>query len=304
MHTTSVRPLAELLSNRTAVALTGAGCSTESGIPDYRGPAGRLRARMPMMYQEFVRDPAARARYWSRSLVGWPRIAGARPNPAHRALARLEAMGGLSGVITQNVDGLHAAAGSRRLVELHGSLARVRCLGCGAAISRTAVQRRLLELNPEWRSACPSGTDGSRGGDVEVTPAAAPDGDARLPARAAERFRVPDCDGCGGTLKPDVVFFGENVPRQRVEEGWEVYRKARLLLVVGSSLTVYSGFRFVRQAAREGRPVAIVNLGVTRGDELAAIRVDARAGEALPALADRLLRVARRRRPRYSAPPS
>lgn len=310
MPTTSVRRLTELLADRTAVALTGAGCSTESGIPDYRGPDGRLRAGSPMLYQEFVRDPAARARYWSRSLVGWPRIAHARPNAAHRALARLEAAGELSGVITQNVDGLHAAAGSHRVVELHGSLAWVRCLGCGVEVSRAAVQRRLVALNPEWRSAAPSASDRPPGPDrgpvPRVTDAggcaapAAPDGDARLPARTAERFRVPGCERCGGILKPDVVFFGENVPRRRVETAWGVYREARVLLVVGSSLTVYSGFRFVRQAAREGRPVAIVNLGVTRGDELAAVRVDARAGEALPALADRLLCAVRRRRPRYS----
>ncbi len=298
MDTTSLRRVAELLSERTAVALTGAGCSTESGIPDYRGPDGRLRAGTPMLYQEFVRDAAARARYWSRSLVGWPRISRARPNAAHEALARLEAAGGLSGVITQNVDGLHAAAGSRRLVELHGSLSRVRCLGCGGVISRAAVQRRLLKMNPEWESVAHDSSP------ADTRTPAAPDGDARLPARSDRGFRVPACERCGGILKPDVVFFGENVPRRRVEAAWEVYREARALLVVGSSLTVYSGFRFVRQAAREGRPVAIVNVGVTRADDLAALRIDARAGEALPAVADHLLPTVRRSRARYSVPPS
>jgi NAD+-dependent protein deacetylase sirtuin 4 len=269
--------LVRLLRERRVVVLSGAGCSTESGIPDYRGPGRRNRSRTPMLYQEFVRDPEARVRYWSRSAVGWPRFARARPNEAHRALARLEEAGLVRGVITQNVDGLHQAAGSRAVVELHGALARVRCLDCGTPESRTAVQARLGALNP----------DHLRG--AALAPGRlAPDGDAEVGADATGRFRVPACLPCGGILKPDVVFFGENVPRDRLAEAWRVFEGAEALLVAGSSLTVYSGRRFVLRAAREGRPVAIVNLGPTRGDEEAALKLEGRLGEALPRLADAL----------------
>jgi NAD-dependent SIR2 family protein deacetylase len=273
MHSTPVGPLLDLLDGRRFVALTGAGVSTESGIPDYRGPDAPRRTRGPIRYQEFVGDPAARRRYWARSLVGWPRVAAARPNPAHLALARLEATGLLAGVITQNVDRLHASAGSRRLVELHGRLDRVRCLDCGSGGSRAALQERLLALNPHpvLRSA----------------PALA-DGDANLTEDAERDFLVPDCPACGGMLKPDVVFFGENVPRHTLGRAWALFEEGEALLVVGSSLTVYSGFRFVRRARREGVPVAVVNLGPTRGDALAAVRVDGRAGDVLPVLADTL----------------
>ena len=278
VDTTSLAPLVELLRGRRIVALAGAGCSTESGIPDYRGPDGSHRARKPMQYSEFVGSCAARARYWARSAVGWPRISAARPNAAHAALARLEAGGVLRGVITQNVDGLHQAAGSRRVLELHGSLSSVRCLACGAALRREAFQSELRTLNPTWAAWLESRL-------VE----SAPDGDAEVPAEAVERFRVPACPGCGGVLKPDVVFFGENVPAARVDEAWRLYGEGEALLVVGSSLTVYSGRRFLYRARDEGVPVAIVNLGPTRGDEMAAAKVEGRLGAVLPMLADVLL---------------
>ena len=272
---TGLDELADLLRGRDVVGLTGAGCSTESGIPDYRGADGGQRVPTPIRYREFVTRPEARRRYWARSALGWPRMARARPNGAHRALARLEWEGRLRGLITQNVDGLHRGAGSRDVVELHGDLARVRCLDCGAEEARAAVQARIEAANPGW-------TDRA----VEI----APDGDAAIPAEAEAGFRVPDCAACGGRLKPDVVFFGENVPRSRVEAAWELFHRAEVLLVVGSSLAVWSGYRFVRRAAELGTPVAIVNLGTTRGDDEASLRVGAKAGELLPRLASRLCR--------------
>jgi NAD-dependent SIR2 family protein deacetylase len=265
--------LVELLRGRRVVVLGGAGCSTESGIPDYRGPEGSLRARKPVQYQEFVRSESARARYWARSSVGWPRFTSARPNDAHRALAELEDAGVVRGIITQNVDGLHQAAGSRRVVELHGSLAAVRCLDCGESTSRGAFQRRLLELNEGW-----AGTLGA----VE----SAPDGDAELPAAAVERFGVPACEVCGGVMKPDVVFFGENVPAATVDDAWRLFGEGEVLLVVGSSLAVYSGRRFIYRAQQEGIPIAVVNLGPTRADEMAAVKVEGRLGRILPHLAE------------------
>lgn len=270
--------LAGLLRDRAVVALTGAGCSTESGIPDYRGPSGGQRVPTPIRYREFVTRPEARRRYWARSALGWPRMAKARPNGAHRALARLEWKGPIQGVITQNVDGLHRGAGSRELVELHGDLARVRCLDCGAEEARAAVQARIEAANPGW-------TDRR----VEI----APDGDAAIPTEVESGFVVPACEACGGRLKPDVVFFGENVPRSRVEAAWTLFDRADVLLVVGSSLTVWSGYRFVRRATERGTPVAIVNLGPTRGDDDARVRVEAKAGELLPRLACELVGAAR-----------
>jgi NAD-dependent SIR2 family protein deacetylase len=279
----ALAPLADLLRGRRAVVLVGAGCSTESGIPDYRGPEGSLRTRRPIQYREFVGSEEARVRYWARSAVGWPRMAAARPNAAHRALARLEEDGRLSGLITQNVDGLHQAAGSRRVVELHGSLAAVRCLGCDATVGRDGFQARLRALNPGWAEAVDRGASV---GDAET----APDGDAEVPAWAVGSFRVPACDACGGVMKPDVVFFGENVPAAWVAEAWRVFEEADVLLVVGSSLTVYSGRRFVYRAQKEGMPIGIVNLGPTRADEVAAVKVEGRLGVALPRLAEALLR--------------
>ena len=271
-----LQPLVDLLRGRRAVVLAGAGCSTESGIPDYRGPEGSLRTRTPVQYQEFVRSEAARVRYWARSTAGWRRFSSARPNAAHFALARLEEAGVVRGIITQNVDGLHQAAGSRRVVELHGSLASVRCLGCGRGERRDGFQARLLALNTEWAERLR--------GEAE----AAPDGDAELPAWAMERFRVPACEGCGGVVKPDVVFFGENVPAERVEEAWRLFGEGGVLLVAGSSLTVYSGRRFIYRAQTDGVPIAVVNLGPTRADEMAAAKVEGRLGDVLPRLEEAL----------------
>lgn len=265
----------ELLRGRSIVALAGAGCSTESGIPDYRGPEGSLRGRKPIQYQEFVRSEATRARYWARSAVGWPRIARARPNSGHEGLARLEASGPLLGVITQNVDGLHQKAGSRRVIELHGSLGWVCCLDCGARVTRGGYQERLLEANPGWVEEMLPEREAAE---------AAPDGDAELGDDAYRSFRVPPCDECGGVLKPDVVFFGENVPAARVEEAWRLFDEAEVLLVVGSSLTVYSGRRFIYRAQQEKRPIAVINLGPTRADEAAAAKLEGRLGEVLPRL--------------------
>ncbi len=302
----SVSELVRLLEGRRITVLTGAGVSTESGIPDYRGPGRRRRAASPITYGEFVREPGTRARYWTRSLVGWPRMEAARPNPGHAALARLEEGGAVAGVITQNVDGLHREAGSQRVVDLHGSLARVRCLDCGRRVGRDRVQERLLELNPGWRGRLPAA---ARDGPDDPIGAfddhrMAPDGDAVLPEEAARGFRVPACRRCGGVLKPDVVFFGENVPPERTEAAWALFRRGGVLLVAGSSLSVYSGLRFVHEARDAGIPVAIVNLGPTRGDEMADLRVTGRTGEVLPRLAGRLTprRALRPRGPR-GAPP-
>lgn len=276
---TALESLLALLADRRIVVLAGAGCSTESGIPDYRGPEGVRRVRQPMQYQEFMRSESARVRYWARSTIGWPRFAAARPNAAHLALARLEGAGAIQGVITQNVDGLHQAAGSRRVVELHGSLAAVRCLQCGAVLTRTAYQEQLLMLNDGWLEAL-------NGGAAEL----APDGDAELPAWAESNFRVAPCAACGGMLKPDVVFFGENVPASRVEEAWRLFGEAEVLLVVGSSLAVYSGRRFIYRASEQAMPIGIINVGPTRADELAAAKVEGQVGAVLPRVAEELLR--------------
>jgi len=265
--------LADLLGKRQTALLTGAGMSTESGIPDYRGPSSGRTARQPMRYQEFVNSAGARQRYWSRSTLGWPRMSSARPNDAHRAVAALQAMGHVTGVITQNVDGLHQAAGSSHVLELHGALSRVLCLDCGTVEARGHLQERLVAANPAWyrRSA-------------EL----APDGDVDLPEAVSKEFVVLPCQRCGGVLKPDVVFFGENVPAARVEAAYSVTDRAEALLVAGSSLAVYSGLRFVKRAVEAGKPVGIVNLGPTRGDELAALRVEGRLGDVLPQLVDAL----------------
>jgi NAD-dependent SIR2 family protein deacetylase len=265
-------PLLQLVRDRRVVALTGAGCSTESGIPDYRGPDRPPRSRPPIQHRDFVDRPDARRRYWARSVLGWSRFSAAQPNAAHAALADLEQRGALAGVITQNVDGLHGAAGSRTVVELHGALARVRCLACGAGATRDAIQARLLAANPGWL-------------DRAQHVAIAPDGDADLPDELVAGFTVVACSGCGGTLMPAVVFFGGSVPRETLDAAWQLFDRAEVLLVVGSSLTVFSGYRFVRRAAERGVPVGILNRGPTRGDDYAAVRLDARAGLALPALA-------------------
>ena len=269
-----VAALATLLGEGGALVLTGAGMSTDSGIPDYRGPSSAARRHAPMTWEAFVGDPVARHRYWARSHVGWPQIAGARPNDAHRAVASLQRAGLLHGVITQNVDGLHQAAGARDVVELHGGLDRTVCLGCGDVASRADLDLRLEAANPDF---------GARTDEIN------PDGDAELPDEVLDGFVMVDCLGCGGgVLKPDVVFFGETVPRDRVDHCFDLVERAGSLLVLGSSLTVMSGYRFVLRAAKLGIPVAIVNAGPTRGDAKADVRVDAPLGVVLPTLAARL----------------
>jgi len=272
--------LLHVLRGRRITVLAGAGCSTESGIPDYRGPDGSQRVRAPVQYQEFMRSEARRARYWARSTAGWHRFSSAQPNAAHRALAELEADGVVQGIITQNVDGLHQAAGSRRVVELHGSLAAVRCMECSGAVARAAFQELLSAANGEWLERL-----AGRPGLVE----AAPDGDAELPDSEIASFQVPACEGCGGVMKPDVVFFGENVPAERVQEAWRLFAEGEVLLVVGSSLTVYSGRRFIYRAEKERMPIGIVNVGPTRADEVAAAKVEGQLGQVLPRLMDALL---------------
>ena len=276
-----LRHLANMLAGRRVLVLSGAGLSTESGIPDYRGPVTRLQPRNPMRYQQFVGSAAARQRYWARSFRGWSNVERARPNRGHLAVARLEAGGVVTGVITQNVDGLHGAAGSLNVLKLHGSLAQVRCLACGREEPRQRLQRRLVHLNPELEAY-------AAGTAHNVAPNVAPDGDAEIPEALVETFRVPVCLACKGVLKPDVVFFGENVPKPRVERAWHMLAHAEVLLVTGSSLTVFSGYRFVAAAVAAAKPVVIVNQGETRGDKDAALKVEAPLGDTLSALAERL----------------
>ena len=240
--------------------LTGAGISTGSGIPDYRDETGAWKRPAPVTWQAFTADPAVYRRYWARSYVGWPRFSAARPNLAHRVLADLEAAGRLSMLLTQNVDGLHQEAGSRHVVDLHGRLDAVVCLDCGDRRSRALLQPVLVAANPGWQP-----------GHV----GAAPDGDADIAADAEADFVPPQCLHCGGRLKPDVVFFGENVPRARVAAARAALAESDAMLVVGSSLMVYSGFRFARMAAEAGRPLAILNRGTTRADDLATLKLDA-----------------------------
>ena len=252
--------------------LTGAGISTASGIPDYRDDQGDWKRPPPMQHQVFMASHAARQRYWARALVGFRALQEARPNAAHASLARLEALGKVSGVITQNVDGLHQRAGSRRVIDLHGRADRVRCMGCGARRMRDDLHAELADRNPRWQQV------GARAG---------PDGDADLEADFSG-FRVPGCTRCGdGIYKPDVVFFGDSVPRGTVEDAFALLGECDALLVVGSSLMVFSGFRFARAAAKEGRPIACLNLGRTRADDLYALKVAAPA-EALVSLCEAL----------------
>ncbi|PZT71296.1 NAD-dependent protein deacetylase [Streptomyces sp. SW4] len=271
--TTDLEPVVEALRAGGVLVLSGAGISTESGIPDYRGEGGSLTRHTPMTYQDFVADAGARRRYWARSHLGWRVFGRARPNAGHRAVAAFGRHGLLAGVITQNVDGLHQAAGSGDVVELHGSLDRVVCLSCGAFVPRRELARRLEEANP---------------GFAPVAAGINPDGDADLTDDQVGDFRVVPCEVCGGVLKPDVVFFGENVPPERVERCRALVREAASLLVLGSSLTVMSGLRFVRQAAGEGKPVLIVNRDPTRGDRHARARVALPLGSALGSVAHRL----------------
>jgi len=270
----AISRLTDAVAAGDVMVLSGAGLSTESGIPDYRGPSGAAHRHSPMTFQVFMGDASARRRYWARSYLGWGRIAAAVPNAGHHAVARLQQLGLLSGIVTQNVDGLHQLAGATEVVDLHGKLDRVVCMSCGDVTPRRALDVRLRAANP----------------DLEVGAFAAnPDGDAELPDEAFEGFRLVGCLRCGDELlKPDVVFFGENVPRPRVDACYHLVEGSGLLLVLGSSLTVMSGYRFVLRAAQRGVPVMIVNQGATRGAPHAALNLDAPLGATLSELADRL----------------
>ena len=238
--------------------LTGAGCSTDSGIPDYRDADGGWKRAQPVQFRAFMDELGTRKRYWARSLVGWRRIARARPNDAHRALAALERQGRVGVLVTQNVDRLHQAAGSSKVVDLHGRLDLVRCMGCERRLPREELQQELLSRNPDW---------------IDLDARAAPDGDADLEGLDFTRFEVPGCAACGGVLKPDVVFYGESVPKERVATAMQGVHDADAMLVVGTSLMVYSGYRFAREAAAAGIPIATVNLGRTRADDLISLKV-------------------------------
>ena len=262
-----------LVRHRKVLVLSGAGISTASGIPDYRDEQGVRRGKMPVQGPEFRTSDAVRRRYWARSMVGWPTMAKAAPNAGHRALAALEAAGKLDAVLTQNVDGLHQRAGSAHVLELHGSIHAVVCLDCHAKFSRAFIQSLLLDANPAMANA---------------SAAALPDGDAQLEPEALAAFRVPHCVHCAGTLKPDVVFFGDGVPPACTEAALALTDRADALLVVGSSLMVYSGFRFCRMAAESGKPIAAINLGKTRADHLLALKIEASAERILPDLLARL----------------
>lgn len=251
--------------------LSGAGCSTASGIPDYRDDLGQWKHRQPMQFSDFVESAAKRRRYWAQSFAGWSRIADAKPNRAHVAIARLEQLGFVTCVITQNVDDLHKTAGSQRVIDLHGILRRIRCLQCDATVSRTNYQQELRHKNPHW--------------DAKIS-AVAPDGDAKLSRQDFESFNVPDCTRCGGILKPDVVFFGEPVPGDRVTDAQRFLQRSDALLVVGSSLMVFSGYRFARSACANGKPIAILNRGTTRADDLATCKMTGDCADVLAQTVD------------------
>jgi NAD-dependent SIR2 family protein deacetylase len=251
---------------RSIFVLTGAGCSTDSGIPDYRDSTGQWKRKPPVTWQAFSGDEQTRSRYWARSMIGWRAFRQAEPNSVHVALTTLERSGRLSLLVTQNVDGLHQRAGHQSVVDLHGRLDTVICLACGSRTQRQRHQRRLEELNPDW---------------LKHSAATAPDGDADLDAVDFSNFQIPDCQRCGGMLKPDVVFFGETVPRNRVELAMAALHRSDAMLVLGSSLMVYSGFRFARTAADRGIPIAAVNLGTTRADPLLSLKINAPCSEGL-----------------------
>jgi NAD-dependent SIR2 family protein deacetylase len=265
--------LIELVASKGVLVLSGAGMSTESGIPDYRGPTGKLRESSPILHREFLSSSAARSRYWARSTVGWPHVTSAQPNSGHLSITVLQSAGLVDSILTQNVDGLHQAAGSKDVLELHGSLHSVVCLGCAATFTRDEVQQMILRDNHGWNLQTARFT---------------PDGDAVLPQSLVDAFIGPTCPACGADLKPDVVFFGDTVPATIVQRAWRMLELSRALLVLGSSLTVYSGFRFAERAARLGIPVAIVNIGPTRADAIAAVKVESSLGETLWRLCESL----------------
>jgi NAD-dependent SIR2 family protein deacetylase len=272
--TTGINSLGNFLSeNDSVVVLSGAGVSTASGIPDYRDRDGEWKQRQPMQFSEFKSGVNARKRYWARSYVGWEHFSRARPNNAHRALAGLESSGKIDMLVTQNVDGLHTAAGSRSVIELHGTLSKVRCLDCDTMLDRDQYQAALRRANSDWRA--------------EVF-RYKPDGDADLAEKSHEDFSVPGCAACGGTMKPDVVMFGESVPKARVRRALAAVDGAAALLIVGSSLMVFSGFRFARRAVERRMPIAIVNQGRTRADDIATLKVNEDCVTVLPAALRRL----------------
>lgn len=267
----------ELLSYGPVAVLTGAGLSTDSGIPDYRGPGAP--ERNPLTYQQFIADDDLRRRYWARNQLGWRHLNRAFPNAGHFALAQLEAQGLLSGLITQNVDRLHEEAGSRNVIDLHGRFDRVVCLNCGTGFTRDQIAERMDSFNPGFLARA------AASGEINL----APDADADLDsAELIDSFVIAPCEVCGGMLKPDFVFFGENVPKNRVERSFQMLEAAAVLLVAGSSLTVMSGLRFPRRAVKDGKPVLIINRGVTRGDDLATMKIEAGTSAALSYLASRL----------------
>ena len=276
-YLTDIDALAELVHfvnhHPRLFVLTGAGCSTASGIPDYRDANGEWKHRRPVQYQDFLNRASVRKRYWARSLLGWKRIAEAQPNPAHYALARLEAAGFIHQLVTQNVDGLHQKAGSRRVINLHGQLATLDCLDCGQRAWRADFQQTLEAQNPDFQHFAVTST---------------PDGDADLEGVDFSRFQIPVCSRCNGIVKPSVVFFGESVPRPRVERACARLQEADALLVVGSSLTVFSGYRFCRLATEQSKPIAAINLGRTRADAELTLKIPAPCGETLSYLAEHL----------------
>ena len=271
----AIRSLQNFLEQaRSLVVLSGAGVSTGSGIPDYRDRNGDWKHSQPIQFGEFMGSGAARRRYWARSYIGWRRFSGARPNAAHHALARLEDAGKIDTVITQNVDRLHSAAGNQKVIDLHGDLAKVRCMNCSAITSRDDFQAALENANPGWTAEAKNFRA---------------DGDAELVEDAEANFAVPDCETCNGIQKPDVVMFGENVPRARVEGAMDAVERADALLVVGSSLMVFSGFRFARRAGELEKPVAILNRGRTRADDIAGLKLEHDCSRVLPAAVDAVL---------------
>jgi len=262
-----VTPLHEFIDRHERLfVLTGAGCSTGSGIPDYRDADGEWKRAQPVTFQDFVADEHTRKRYWARGLVGWQRLRAAQPNAAHRSLAALEYRGRIEQIVTQNVDGLHQAAGSRAVIDLHGRADAVRCMQCEHRTPRTELQTEMIRRNPRF---------------AELDALAAPDGDADLDGVDFAAFDIPACAVCSGLLKPDVVFFGENVPRERVQLAFNALECADAMLIVGSSLMVLSGYRFARAMAEAGKPIAAVNLGKTRADDLLSLKVTQHCADAL-----------------------
>lgn len=268
------RLVLDLISNGGVAVLSGAGISTESGIPDYRGPKGSLqRNHQPMTYRTFLGDPLGRKRYWARSHLGWEYMSNVQPNEGHKALARLEEWNLVTGIITQNVDGLHQAAGSHNVIDLHGRLDRVTCLTCGETWPRLHIQSRLEQANSHWNAKATTFN---------------PDGDADLSDSDVQSFNEVSCEKCEGILKPDVVYFGENVPQARVEQSYALVSTAQCLLILGSTLTVFSGRRFALHAQKSGIPIAIINEGPTRADEIATVKVESPLGASLSSVVNAL----------------